>query len=143
MVNADKFMFMAKCDAIARGFGASFDDDREQVFLSKLYESYIADGRPSEQTAWAKRKLQEAFSFADQPPIWVEKEPDWPFINGTPMMFLSQYAIPDNERTAKLSARGYTIYVFSSRQPHPDFPGKFEIIYKVVSQNPSFKAMRV
>jgi hypothetical protein len=65
------------------------------------------------------------------PPVWVEEEPTWPFLDGKPMVFLSQTKIDRTPVSDQLLSPGSTVYLFGARQ----VDGKgFRMIYKTVSQ---------
>ena len=80
-----------------------------------------------------RQYLSQRFLSVDTPPHWVEDEPAWPFLNGEPMIFVTQYTLPSTSVAASRLTSGTEVYVFGARVPHPK---GYTIEYQVVQQHP-------
>src|SRR5262245_54509733 len=77
-------------------FAASFNDAHDVSLQDSLYKEYQDDGKPANQRAWLRRRLAALFECLGPRPEWIERSPEWPFLNGKPMTFISQTPVADN-----------------------------------------------
>ena len=112
-------------------FAASFNDDKGGECMDTLYDQYINDGKPKLKP-WARQKLSRLFLYVDEPPEWVNRIHDWPFLNGNPMVFIWQYAIPETDVARNALTTDVVLYVFGARTPGEH--GGVEMQYRVVAQ---------
>jgi hypothetical protein len=94
-------------------------------YLDALYSEWLSTGKQlPEVEAWLSTRLAREFKFTNEPPVWIEDEPSWLFLNGKPMTFISQ-------SSAGALSPGETVYLFGARQPKGT---GFEMTYRVTSQ---------
>lgn len=134
-LNELKFCGLANTVALEE-FGALFDDSRDTSLLESLYEEYLGDGRPDNQREWLNSRLATLFECLGPRPQWIERSPQWPFLNGRPMVFICQTPIQDNSVSQRSLSPDTVIYVFGARVPRPDVAG-WEMVYRVVAQDRS------
>lgn len=81
------------------------DDVKEYLFLRSLLPSYVeieniellqeiyseapAEYSKGKKLSWCKNRVREMFTYDNVPPEWYQ-EPEWPWNNGTPMVFSHQ-----------------------------------------------------
>lgn len=63
--------------------------DAEFEFLEKLYAEAPEDYSKFEKLDWCKSKINEMFEYDKNPPEW-NQWPEWPRINGKPLVFSYQ-----------------------------------------------------
>lgn len=128
-----RIRFHSKLMSAAQQLGGSASGDESQPFVDSLYCDWLDESLPlSSVVQWLDAKLQNVFESLDSPPEWIEEEPDWPFIDGVPMVFVSQTSFLGTPlANARLSV-GETIYLFAGRRCFDD--GRVRMEYRVVSQ---------
>lgn len=131
-LDPDRIRFKGKLIAAAIRKGGSVEDSQAGPFIDKLLEEWRRSGKTLEQSAaWLDERLNGVFLSLTNPPRWVEEEPAWPFLDGTPMVFLSQTTMDNSPVSAAALSPGETVYLFAARQP----AGKgFKMQYRMVSQ---------
>ena len=85
---------------------------------------------PADPIAWLTVRLRDEFRFVESPPRWIA-EPEWPFRDGRPLIFVTQYSIPENATTRDHLTWDETIYVFGCQTARND---GIETEYVVISQ---------
>lgn len=134
MIDKDRLLFGSKMiGVVSREFNASCDKGEAQEFVTTVYEQYKQAGSPKNIKHWLKEHLKNAYLSVTIPPMWVEDEPDWPYLNGKPMVFITQYAIPKNEVTGDHLTWNIVLYLFGQRVPHPQ---GYTVEYRIVRQFP-------
>lgn len=110
---------------VERELGASVYDDANSDFQTRLYEEYLAQGKPRNPRAWIKNEIKKHFVCVGQPPVWIERmtTPRWPFFAGKPMVFIDQIAVPETEVTEAKMSPGAVLFLFGARKPVDDVPG--------------------
>ena len=63
-------------------------------FLQNLMSLAPSDMTKTQKTAWCKAKIKELFKFDEKKPKWIQ-QPEWPFINGQPLIFSHQETTED------------------------------------------------
>ncbi|MBC8217420.1 MAG: hypothetical protein H8E73_03050 [Planctomycetes bacterium] len=130
-MNRELVVFHGKIMTVARNeFAASCDGKDAEPFVDSLYEQYNAAGRP-EVYSWLKAELGKHFLCVDERPQWVEEEPCWPYLEGKPMIFISQVLVPENDVTKEHLTWDTVIYLFGSRVPSQR---GHRVEYRVVDQ---------
>jgi hypothetical protein len=120
-----RLRFNGKAFVAAHRFAASLEGADAAPFLDALYSEWTATGQDiSEVGSWLSVRLKGEFKAVGPLPEWVEEEPSWPYLDGKPMVFISQAS------TGEISPRE-TAYLFGARRPRGT---GFEIEYRVVSQ---------
>lgn len=87
-------------------------------YFDRLLNEY---GRlPANQgfTKWLKNRLIKDFIALDYYPRWIQN-PEWPIYEGTPMIFIGQLDIKNNERTRHYFHDDTSIYVFIDKKSPP------------------------
>lgn len=127
-----KIRFKGKLISASHESGGSVSSPEAEAFVSALYEEWLCRGEPIEAcSVWLRNRLKGCFQSLNEEPSWVEDEPNWPFHNGLPMVFISQTAIGEHEPAVSKLSPGETVYLFGARSPE----GKgFRMAYRVVSQ---------
>jgi len=95
--------------AVAFGFDPEVPEGTEE-YLAKLVGQF--EGSRAEFRAWFGPKLLTAFPAVQDRPRWVQ-EPEWPLLNGEPMLFLGQVEPHDPSWG---SQRAYFLFSDSSGQ---------------------------
>lgn len=110
-----------------RHFAASVEGGGED-FRNRIYAEYRAAGASQDAEGWLQGAFASLFLWVSKPPRWVE-EPAWPFLEGNPMIFISQSALPDNDVVAQRLAARNELYLFGARVPAgAHFSLKFEVV---------------
>lgn len=127
-----KVRFKGKLISAALRKNASVEDSEARGFVDALYSEWVGSGASlDELPAWLDMRLSGEFRALNSPPVWVEEEPAWPFLDGKPMVFLSQTKMDETAISASLLSPGETVYLFGARQ----VAGRgFRMIYRTVSQ---------
>lgn len=127
-----KIRFMGKMISAAQRQNASIDHREGKGFVDAIYQEWLETHQPLELAPdWLDRRMEREFCSLSNPPIWVEDEPSWPFLDGMPMIFLSQTSVDQNAFSLARLSPGETIYLFGARQA---VNGGFKMIYRTVSQ---------
>jgi len=132
-LDRDRIRFKGKVGSAAIRKNASVDDPEAKIFVDQLYKEWKAMNKPIEEAdSWLDKRLDGIFLSLKQGPVWVEAEPTWPFMDGKPMVFLSQVRMDDSAFSKTALSPKETAYLFAGRQP----AGKdgFKLVYRVVSQ---------
>jgi hypothetical protein len=117
--------FLGKAIVAAHSVGGSIEGDDARPFVDLLYHEWSQTGQDiSEAASWLQRRLTGEFKTVAQAPVWIEDEPAWPFLDGRPMVFISQAT------TGELSPGG-AVYLFGARRAKGT---GFEVVYRTVSQ---------
>lgn len=103
----------------SRAFGVdpSMSIEAEQFFEDLLgkYEEV-----PEQLDTWLEKQLPQLFRAIDKRPDWIQG-PQWPFSQGTPMIFVGQIDL-SIQRAAALADIFHddtSLYVFVSKEGHP------------------------
>lgn len=63
---------------------------RPDIFFLQSVMSLAPEGFSEEQKfEWSKKEIQRLFKFDEKPPEWIQ-EPQWPIVNGKPLIFNCQ-----------------------------------------------------
>ena len=131
-IDPDRIRFGSRVRELVDELNASVEGPEAKAFVDALYALWQQENKPqSEIPAWLKPRLQNVFRSLAEPPRWVEEEPDWPFHNAQPMVFISQTTLDDSEVSRSSLSPGETVYLFGAREPEGT---GFRMVYKVVSQ---------
>ena len=124
--------FMGKAFSAAMRYGGSLEGDGADSFVQDLYSEWKSTSQSlATAESWLNKRLDGVFKSLNEKPEWVEEEPLWPFLDGKPMVFLSQCSMPENELSYKELSPGETVYLFGGRQVKE---GKTRMVYVTVSQ---------
>ncbi|MET1079256.1 MAG: hypothetical protein ABWY06_14690 [Pseudomonas sp.] len=107
-----------------------------EAFVDQAYAAYL-ENAPKNKKTWIAEYLQDKFVFSEQPPRW-QGEPDWPFFQGQPMVFLHQFSLGLECAKSLQGAfpMGDTLYVFGSKNPPNPTEGQtWETIYRMLGQD--------
>jgi len=121
-------------------FGGSFSEDENNQLINQIYSDYVEAGQPKNKKTWIRERLKTLFLCAKERPNWVEGRPRRLFLNGRPMVFVGQFAVPQNDMVREKLCSDDVLYFFGARDPIPEHGG-FEMRYAVVSQNPEFRRL--
>jgi hypothetical protein len=123
---------------VDKQFKASLMEDENGSFCDMIYRKYQAAGSPKNKKQWLADELKQYFKCATHPPRWIGKldVPSWPFVNGTPMVFIEQVEVPDNEVAKYVSYPRAMLYIFAGRKPVDDVPNGWMSVYRVIEQFP-------
>ncbi|MCL2474558.1 MAG: hypothetical protein FWF37_00245 [Chloroflexi bacterium] len=61
----------------------------DEAFLKAIITSAPEELTKSEQKKWLKEKIKSLFVYDVKPPRWIQ-DPEWPIVNGKPLVFKSQ-----------------------------------------------------
>jgi hypothetical protein len=130
----DAIVFMSKVIKLAL---EEFHCDATcQEWQDLLYQDYIRAGSPTDRLTWIRDRLAREVLCVDVPPDWGTDEPEWRFHQGRPMVFIRQFALPDNRVTRSAVTRATMLYVFGIRVPSPTatHPEAYRMVYEVVER---------
>ena len=132
MEEVEILYFGAKMVEVAeKELKVNFVDDEGGALQDNLWAGYKQAGKPKLVKPWIRRELTELFRCVDKWPEWVERDATWPFLAGSPMVFIRQWEVPATEVSKELLYPGATLYLFGKKVGTPE---RWEIQYKVVSQ---------
>lgn len=131
-LDKDRIRFKGKAISAAIKCGGSLDSEGASELFESLYSEWKASGVTlAASEAWLSERLRGVFKSLREPPVWIEDEPSWPFLDGKPMVFLNQCSIPENDLTSSELSPGETVYLFGGRKTES---GKTRMVYATVSQ---------
>ncbi len=61
----------------------------DEAFLNKIIEEAPKDISKTMQKKWLKNRIKSIFRYDNKPPKWIQ-DPEWPIIDGKPLVFKSQ-----------------------------------------------------
>ena len=130
--NADRVRFKGKAISAAIRQRASIEDEQASQFFEQLYSEWQSTGLSlNEADLWLDRRLAGEFCSLADPPQWVESEPAWPFLDGKPMVFLTQCSMGDEEISRLKLSPSETVYLFGGRK---SVGSGAEMVYRTISQ---------
>jgi hypothetical protein len=131
-MDKEELLFGSKMIDVVEGeFNANCDNEEAEEFVSFTYEAYKREGSPPNVKQWLKKYLNGAYLCVGNQPEWVEGSPNWPYLNGKPMVFITQYRIPKNQITEKHLTWDVMLYVFGQRISLAD---GYKVEYRMVEQ---------
>src|SRR5215218_1139926 len=137
-LDLDRIKFVGALHRVAeKELAAPVGDDQGEVTTNRLYDEFVAAGKPKDLKKWARDKLPTVFLCADQRPAWVGGTPQWAFMDGRPMVFLRQFEMGTTPAETRLGLPPKTLYVFALRVDSEY--GGWEMRYRVVQDDLSTK----
>src|SRR5687767_10759317 len=110
-LDPDRIRFAGALHRIAEGeLSASFGDDRDGAATNRLYAEYEGAGKPKDLRRWVRERLSTYFASVDKGPAWVGGTPQWPFLEGQPMVFLRQFEMGTTANESRLGLPARTLY---------------------------------
>lgn len=103
----------------------------QEGYVEQLYELFTTE-KPSLQ--WVEEQLEAHFPAAGLRPEWLD-EPDWPFLDGTPMTFVTQFQCPNNECPGMPDSDD-VFFLFCGKEILND-RGSYRVIHRLVYQKHS------
>ena len=141
-LDPDKMKFVGALHRIAeRELSASFGDDRDQAATNRLYAEFVQAGKPKDLKGWVRGRLSTVFVSVDKGPVWIGGTPQWPFLEGQPMVFLRQFEIGTTAKESQMGLPVRTLYVFAAKATSEY--GGWEMRYRVVQDDASFKGLAI
>lgn len=70
-------------------------DIQDDAFIQSIIKSIPENFSSSQKKSFAKKRINEMFLFENRPPKWMQN-PDWPIVDGIPLIFVKQDGDPDN-----------------------------------------------
>ena len=67
----------------------SYVDIEDEEFLNKIIEETPKEIFKTNQKKWLKDRIRSIFRYDSKPPRWIQ-DPEWPIVNGTPLVFKGQ-----------------------------------------------------
>lgn len=67
----------------------SYVDIEDEEFLNKIIEETPKEISKTNQKKWLKDRIRSIFRYDNKPPRWIQ-DPEWPIVNGTPLVFKGQ-----------------------------------------------------
>ena len=141
-LDLEKMKFVGALHRVAeKELAASFGEDRDEAATNRLYAEYVEASRPKDLKKWAREKLPAVFAAGDKRPVWVGGTPQWPFMDGRPMVFIRQFEMGTTPAEARLGLPRHTLYVFALKVASQY--GGWEMRYRVVQDDASTKGLVV
>lgn len=99
-----------------------------------LYKEYCNGGNDEPVEQWLRPRFKQLFQFLVAPPQWIQDNPNWPYENGKPMVFVNQHAVATDVLTPILGV-DFVVYTFGARVDIPEFPGRWRVEFRTVVQD--------
>jgi hypothetical protein len=106
---------------------------RFHSFQDKIYDEWQSQAIAPEKTnAWLAQRLLNQFVSLSDPPLWIYCEPQWPFVQGRPLIFLFQCTFPKDGPLVEELVPGETVYFFAGlkynaeKKVHTSYMKKFQ-----------------
>ena len=136
-LDLDELGFCGLAESLAEEYGASFAEEPAELPIRKsLYQEYLKSGTKSNGRQWLKRRIEELFVSLSEPPAWIERKPEWPFLNGEPMTFIGQLPVDANDVSSVRLFPDTVVFIFGARVYVKEFDG-WEMQYRVRTQHRS------
>ncbi len=134
MTEFEEYQFQGKAMDIAETeFAGSIRGDHGEALLKQILDEYKAAGCPKQKKVWIKERLKNVFECVAERPQWVQEFPDWPWLDGKPMIFIKQFDVPATPLVAEKLATSKVLYIFGARRPAEG--GLWKMEYRVVAQD--------
>jgi len=76
----------------------SYVSIEDEEYLNSIIASAPSELTEAQQKKWLKEKIKSLFRYDKSPPRWIQ-DPEWPIVNGKPLVFRSQTKNdPNDER---------------------------------------------
>ncbi|MCB9431206.1 MAG: hypothetical protein H6668_04395 [Ardenticatenaceae bacterium] len=91
-----------------------------EEFFRLLVAQYVKQGDLDDFEEWVSEQLLVYFKYVKHKPRWLQ-DPEWPFSNGLPMIFVGQFDIDPLElpNSTSLFHDATSIYVFIGNKSLP------------------------
>ncbi|WP_081299588.1 hypothetical protein [Gilliamella sp. wkB112] len=121
----------------SKKFSASTATKGAEPFEKKLFNeyklSYPEKLSKKSLKEWITKRLENEFKCIGEKPKWKD-ESEWCYLEGEPMVFITQYSIPVSDKTRKTGlALGDTFYIFGGKIINRD--DTWEQKYKIIIQD--------
>lgn len=126
---SDFMKFWVEASKVAKKHHASIEGGDAEVFIKELYALFSKQQEVKDKKKWLSEILNHMFPYMEHPPKW-KGEPDWPFFDGKPMIFLHQFTIPLSAQHINFPLTD-TVYVFALKNQHELGEGS---AYKLIIQ---------
>lgn len=74
----------------------SYVNIEDDEFLDKIIDSVPKELTDGQRKKWLKDKIKTLFKYENKPPRWIQ-DPEWPIIEGVPLIFKSQSKAKNND----------------------------------------------
>jgi hypothetical protein len=128
-----KLRFLALIDSVAGELGGTFAGQPD--WQDRIYQEYSKLVPAPNKKNWPSEQICPLFQCVDDPPNWV-CDPEWPFHDGHPMVFIKQISVDDTERIRGILTVDAVLFVFGALEP---VDGGKRQVYKIVEQLRDFK----
>jgi hypothetical protein len=116
----------------SEAFGVLHDALKTGDICSELEDRLCADyeraGKPKGRKKWLKERLLPEYRWLKARPRWVEDEGEWPAFLGRQMLFIGQFAVPDNDVSEEYGLGGTMVYLFAGWSGN-------QVEFKILSQD--------
>ena len=126
-------------EVVEKDLAASLSEDNGAT-VERLYAAYQAAGKPRKARQWIREQLAGFYKCANERPVWVGPTPQWPYLDGKPMIFIKQFEVGRGAVESNELAAGDVIYVFGIRVQTEN---GIEMRYRVVAQDPGTRYLAV
>lgn len=106
---------------------------QEAIEKTLYLEFESINPKPKNVKKWLSERIEPLFKCVDEKPIWV-CDPEWPYLDGKPMVFIKQFSVNDREDLRGLLTVDAVLYIFGILRPDAD--GTLVQEYRVVDQLP-------
>lgn len=87
-----------------------------ESFFRNLLQSYSGSQNDEAVVTWLNEKLAQNFVSIGDRPHWIQN-PQWPFVNGVPMIFVGQLEIKNPPRSVFHDDTTFYVFVNKGSQP--------------------------
>lgn len=137
-LDLQKLKFGGKLNEVAhKYFAGCFDEDKANALVDSLYAEFV-EAAPDSQIDWMRERLKNIFLFATEPPQWIQARPSWPFYEGSPMVFVRQFTVPNTATVESYLSDNSTLYVFGIRV---QIENGWRMEYRVIQQNEELRGL--
>ena len=122
-----KTRFAGLVDAIAE---EKFSACVPSVVIEQWFVEFLAAPKHDAEY-WIEQRLAAIMRWVSERPQWNSQRPHWPWVNGQPLVFISQTSLPENDVTQEFQLSNQTLYVFARCDIDSD---SSRIVYEIVVQ---------
>lgn len=77
------------------------------------FQEFTTSGN-NDADSWIRNRTESLFQSVAARPIWIN-DPEWPWNGARPLVFITQYTVPESAVATNAGVSGLTVYIFSDR----------------------------
>lgn len=120
-------------EVVEHTYNASCSLQETDPYVEAMYQEFCGIENVSAEE-WLVGRLKGEFKCVEAPPVWAT-QPEWPYCDGRPMVFVTQYSLPETGVTKSSLTWDSNLYLFGARVVCEEYDG-YRMDYRVISQAP-------